>query len=232
MNLAIAATVFGIVALAELPDKTMIATLIMGSRNRPLLVWAGASAAFVLHAAVAVGAGRLVLLLPHRVLEVVTTTLFLAGALYLLLVPERHEEEAGEEAAAEAEADVADGAGVGGEGGGGEGGGSEGGMERAARARSVTTGRGPWRVAGAAFGVILVGEFGDLTQILVLNLSARYREPVPVFVGAVAALVTVAALGAWSGRALLRWLPVAAIRRGGGVMLLGFATYGIYSLVR
>lgn len=221
MNLAIVATVFGVVALAELPDKTMIATLIMGSRDRPLLVWAGASAAFVLHAALAVGAGRLVLLLPHRVLEGVTTALFLAGALYLLLVPERHEEEAGEEAAAEAEAD-----GARGEGGNGGGGG------RAARARSVSTGRGPWRVAGAAFGVILVGEFGDLTQILVLNLSARYGEPAPVFVGAVAALVTVAALGAWSGRALLRWLPLAAIRRGGGLILLGFAAHGIYSLLR
>ena len=44
--------------------------------------------------------------------------------------------------------------------------------------------------------------------------------------------MTVAAVGAFGGRALLRVLPLAVIRRLGGVVLLGFAAYGIYSLVR
>lgn len=223
MNLAIAASVFGVIAVAELPDKTMIATLVMGSRNRPVLVWAGASAAFVVHAAVAVAAGHLILLLPHRALEGVTTALFLAGALFLLLVPERREEEIGEEAAEHAVAQEGEGASAGATAAGT---GARGDRQQAGARR------GPWRVVGAAFGVILVGELGDLTQILVLNLAARYREPVAVFVGAVTALMAVAALGAWGGRALLRWLPLSMIRRAGGVVLLGFAGYGIYSLVR
>ena len=55
MSISVIAAVFGVVALAELPDKTMIATLVMGSRYRPPLVWAGASAAFLVHAVVEIG---------------------------------------------------------------------------------------------------------------------------------------------------------------------------------
>jgi Ca2+/H+ antiporter, TMEM165/GDT1 family len=92
-------TVFALVAVAELPDKTMIATLIMGSRYRPVLVWAGATLAFTIHAALAVAVGQLLQLLPHRWIEAVTTLLFAAGGAYLLLVPE---DEVEEEAAVEA----------------------------------------------------------------------------------------------------------------------------------
>ena len=96
MNFVVVATVFAWSRVAELPDKTMIATLVMGSRVRPVLVWLGASAAFLVHAVLAVVAGRLLELLPHRALEIVVTVLFLAGAAYLLLVPEKAEEEKGE----------------------------------------------------------------------------------------------------------------------------------------
>ena len=82
-----------------------------------------------------------------------------------------------------------------------------------------------------AFGVILVGEFGDLTQLLTVNLTAHYHEPWSVFVGAYLALLTVSAIGAFGGKALLRVAPLSVIRRVGGVVLLGFTAYGIYSLV-
>ena len=125
--------------MAELPDKTMIATLIMGSRYRPVLVWLGASVAFFIHAAVAVAVGQLLQLLPHRWIEAVTALLFAGGAAYLLLVPEKEEEAEGEE-----EADTA----------------------------SVGL-----KTVGAAFLVIFIGEFGDLTQILTANLAAKYHAP-------------------------------------------------------
>jgi putative Ca2+/H+ antiporter (TMEM165/GDT1 family) len=190
---------FLLVGVAEFPDKTMIATLIMGSRSRPLLVWTGAAVAFAIHTTIAVVAGRLITLLPHDVVEIVVTVLFGMGAAYLLVVPERAEVVKG---TAEAEAE----------------------------AEAAATGSS-WRVVATAFGVILVGEFGDLTQLLIINLSAHYHDPWSVFVGALAALLSVAAIGAYGGRALLRWLPVTVIRRAGGVVLLGFAAYGIYSLV-
>ncbi len=85
---------------------------------------------------------------------------------------------------------------------------------------------------GTAFLVIFVGEFGDLTQILTANLAAKYHAPAEVFIGAFAGLATVAALGAFGGRALLRVLPLAVIRKAGGVLLAGFAVYTLVNLVR
>lgn len=197
MNLAIAATVFGLVALAELPDKTMIANIVMGSRGRPLPVWVGSTCAFALHAALAVAAGRFLQLLPHRVLETIIAVGFGLGAIYLLFVPEKTEQHKGEDEAA------------------GE----------------VLAETPPWRIAAGAFGVIALGEFGDLTQLLIVNLEARYKSPASVFAGGFLALAAVAAIGAFSGRALLRVLPLSIIRRIGGVALLGFCAYSISTLV-
>lgn len=194
MNLGTVVTVFVLIFVAELPDKTMIATLIMGSRYRPVLVWLGATAAFGFHVVLAVALGQLIRLLPHRGIEAVTTLLFAAGAAYLLLVPERKEEEEG---VAEAEA-------------------AEMGL----------------RVAGSAFAVIFVGEFGDLTQILTANLTAKYHDPAAVFVGAFAALTAVGALGAFTGRALLRFVPLGVVRKVGGLLLAGFAVYSLVMLAR
>ena len=44
MNFTILAITFGLIFVAELPDKTMIATIVMSSRYRPLPVWIGAGA--------------------------------------------------------------------------------------------------------------------------------------------------------------------------------------------
>ena len=41
MDLALAATVFVTIFVVELPDKTFIATLVLATRYRPLLVWIG-----------------------------------------------------------------------------------------------------------------------------------------------------------------------------------------------
>jgi putative Ca2+/H+ antiporter (TMEM165/GDT1 family) len=83
-------------------------------------------------------------------------------------------------------------------------------------------------VALTAFLVILVGEFGDLTQLLTASFVAKTHQPASVALGAAAGLLAVSAFGAFSGRALLRVLPLAAIRRAGGVILLGFGAYSIY----
>ena len=186
--------VFALIFVAELPDKTMIATLILGSRNRPLLVWIGVTAAFAVHVTIAVLAGGLLALLPHAWVEGVTALLFAGGAVYLLFVSEEVEEEEGAEEVEEAPKGL----------------------------RPVAT----------AFLVIFVGEFGDLTQILTANLAAKYHDPWSVWVGAFAGLAAVGALGAFGGKALLRILPLAVIRKAGGVLLAGFAIYTLVTLVR
>ena len=119
-----------------------------GQPGAPVLVWVGASAAFVAQVALAVVAGRLLALLPHRALEAVITTLFLAGAVYLLFVPEARGEDRGER---EGEADGP---------------------------------AGPCGWLGTAFVVIFLGEFGDLTQLLTVNLT---RPLPPALVGRVGA---------------------------------------------
>jgi Ca2+/H+ antiporter, TMEM165/GDT1 family len=187
-------TVFAVIAVAELPDKTMIATLIMGARGSPLWVWLGASGAFLIHVGFAVVAGQLLTRLPHTALEVVVTVLFAGGAAWLLFVPEREEAKRGEREALD---------------------------ERAGR---------PLQVAFGAFLVILVGEFGDLTQLLTVNFVATTHEPASVALGAAAALLTVSALGAFGGRALVRVVSTATMRRIGGIVLVGFTAYSVVQL--
>ncbi|MCD0451689.1 TMEM165/GDT1 family protein [Actinocorallia sp. API 0066] len=77
-------TAFGLIFLAELPDKTMFASLAMGTRMRPLYVWLGTSTAFAVHVVLAVGAGGLLGLLPDMVVKLVSAALFGLGAFLLL----------------------------------------------------------------------------------------------------------------------------------------------------
>lgn len=99
MSLAVAAIAFGVVFLAELPDKSMIASLVLGSRYRPLYVWIGAASAFAVHVVIAVAAGGVLSLLPHRLVQGIVSALFLIGAAILLFRTESAEEEAGAESA-------------------------------------------------------------------------------------------------------------------------------------
>jgi Ca2+/H+ antiporter, TMEM165/GDT1 family len=83
--LAAAGIAFVLTFLGELPDKSLFASLVLGTRFRPAYVWAGAAAAFTVHAGIAVTAGRLLALLPHHLVDGVVATLFVAGAVYLLV---------------------------------------------------------------------------------------------------------------------------------------------------
>ena len=80
---AVIGVAFALSFLAELPDKSMFASLVLGTRFRPSWVWAGVATAFAVHAAIAVTAGHLLTLLPHGVVDGVVAGLFAAGAAYL-----------------------------------------------------------------------------------------------------------------------------------------------------
>jgi len=62
----------------------MFASLAMGTRMRPLYVWFGTSTAFIVHVAIAVGAGSLIGLLPDWTVKSVSAALFAFGAFMLL----------------------------------------------------------------------------------------------------------------------------------------------------
>jgi putative Ca2+/H+ antiporter (TMEM165/GDT1 family) len=79
-----AAIAFGVIALVELPDKTLVATLVLSTRYRPRPVLVGVAAAFAVQCAIAAAAGGVITLLPRRVVEAVVAALFAVGALLLI----------------------------------------------------------------------------------------------------------------------------------------------------
>ena len=87
--------IMALMFLLELPDKTMVATIVMSTRARPGSIVLGASAGFVVQMGIAVAAGSALTLLPVRPKEFVVAALFLGGAAYLLFVPEKVEEREG-----------------------------------------------------------------------------------------------------------------------------------------
>ncbi len=98
-ELAVIGIAFAVTFLAELPDKSMFASLVLGTRHRPAWVWAGAAAAFTVHMAIAVTAGQLLTLLPHRIVDVVVAALFTAGSAYMWVTSFRPHQNEGADAA-------------------------------------------------------------------------------------------------------------------------------------
>jgi putative Ca2+/H+ antiporter (TMEM165/GDT1 family) len=57
LDLGVLIATFAVIFPAELPDNSFIAALVLATRYPRLMVWLGASAAFVVHTAIAVSAG-------------------------------------------------------------------------------------------------------------------------------------------------------------------------------
>ena len=190
-SLTVALTTFAIILLAELPDKTALATLVLSTRYRPWPVLAGVGAGFIVQVLLAVLAGSLLGLVPHHILEIVVGALFLGGAVILLISHSSKEEEE---------------------------------VDRPPSQKF-------WVGAGASFMVVVVAEFGDLTQVLTANLVARYHDPIAVGVAAVLAMWSVSAVAVFGGRNLLRLVPVKIVTRvaaGLMVVLAGFSLAGAF----
>jgi putative Ca2+/H+ antiporter (TMEM165/GDT1 family) len=95
LDAAVIATVFGLVFVAELPDKTAVAGLVLGTRFPARWVFTGMAAAFLVHVIIATAAGSLLALLPRRPVEAVVALLFLLGAVLIWREGlEREEDEA------------------------------------------------------------------------------------------------------------------------------------------
>lgn len=92
MSLTAAGATFLAVLPAEAPDKTILACLILSSRYRPIVVFAGAAAAFLAQVVLGVAAGGALSLLPRDIVEACAAGAFLIGAVLLW----RHKPEASE----------------------------------------------------------------------------------------------------------------------------------------
>lgn len=80
----------------------------------------------------------------------------------------------------------------------------------------------------AAFMVLFAAEWGDLSQLLTISLVARYKEPISVFCGSLAALLVVSGLAVILGRQLLRFVKLHVLHYVGALVCL---VLGILTLV-
>jgi Ca2+/H+ antiporter, TMEM165/GDT1 family len=200
VDLAALVLTFGAIFVVELPDKTFLATLVLATRYRPLLVWIGVGLAFAVQTGIAVALGQVATLLPQDLVRSVAAGLFLVGAVVLLREGRRQRAAAGDGADDE---------------------------ELAATAPAVG-----WRAVLASFLVLFAAEWGDLSQLLTLSLVARYEAPFSVFVGALAALLTVSALAVVVGRSLLRFVALHVLHFVGAGVCVLLATLTVVELVR
>jgi putative Ca2+/H+ antiporter (TMEM165/GDT1 family) len=90
---ALFASVFGIIFIAELPDKTALAALVLATRHRALPVWLGAAGALTVQSLVAVAAGQLVSLLPPRPVHIVAGVVFVLSGIWMWLRKAEEEED-------------------------------------------------------------------------------------------------------------------------------------------
>ncbi|MEO6702945.1 MAG: TMEM165/GDT1 family protein [Jatrophihabitantaceae bacterium] len=193
---------FGAVLLVELPDKTLVATLVLSTKYRPRPVLAGVAVAFAVQCVIAVTAGGLLHLLPRRGLEGIVAALFAFGAL-LLFRESRNGDDSEDVLESEVGAAVADG--------------------------TELTGR---RIFAVSFGVLFAAEWGDASQLATAGLVGRYGEPVAIGLGAFVALVGVAALAVALGKVILQRVPLNLIHQLAALLFAVFAVIAGVAAIR
>ena len=201
MDLVVVALTFGAIFVVELPDKTFIATLVLSTKFRPLLVWFGVGLAFAVQTGVAVVLGKAVGLLPDDVVHVGAALMFLGGAVILFRTASSADEDE-----AESESEYA--------------------------AKVTTNPGGGVKAVVTSFLVLFAAEWGDLSQLLTLSLVAKYDDPMSVFLGAWAALLTVSGLAVIVGRVLLNHVRLSVLHYiGAGVCVL-MAALTVWEMTR
>jgi len=77
---------FGVVFIAELPDKTMFATIVLSTRyRRPVAVVAGVTLAMIFHSVLAVAVGEGLRHLPRLPTQLAVAAVFLVGGILMLM---------------------------------------------------------------------------------------------------------------------------------------------------
>jgi Ca2+/H+ antiporter, TMEM165/GDT1 family len=76
-------SVFGVIFIAEIPDKTAVAALVLATKYRPLPVFLGTALALTVQSLIAVAAGGLLSLLPERPVHIAAGLLFIVFAVLM-----------------------------------------------------------------------------------------------------------------------------------------------------
>jgi putative Ca2+/H+ antiporter (TMEM165/GDT1 family) len=85
-------------------------------------------------------------------------------------------------------------------------------------------GRGPFAMI---FGMLVLAELGDKTQLMAIALSAKYHAPVPVMIGGILGFAAVVAVGVLAGELISRKVKRAHIAIGAGVFSIVLGAYFI-----
>lgn len=179
-------TTFTLIFLAELPDKTAIAVLILSSQRHPLGVYLGVCGAYLVQNVVAILAGSLLTLLPYRVVHVGAGILFLAFALWMWFQKEEKKDKA-----------------------------------------RLKSGGHFWKTVWAAFLVISIAEWGDLTQLATATRVATSGHPATVFLASTSALCVASGIFVLIGHHSKKFIRPALLRK---IAAVAFAAVGILLL--
>ncbi len=87
-------TVFGVIFLAELPDKTALAAFVLATRHKPLAVFLGTGFALTIQSVIAVGAGSLLAELPAFYVKLGSGALFIVCAVVMWIRREEADDRA------------------------------------------------------------------------------------------------------------------------------------------
>lgn len=180
-------SVFGLIFIAELGDKTQLAVVTQTCKyRRPWAVFLGASAALGIVTAMGVVAGQaLGHLIPQDVLRTVAAVAFVAMGLLFVreaLEGPRNELDGlpGDYRRGDLEDDCS---------------------------RQMRVSPWDWQAFAATFALLFVAELGDKTQLATLSLSSEYGDAWTVLSAAALALTLVTAMGAAGGRMVCRLVP-------------------------
>jgi putative Ca2+/H+ antiporter (TMEM165/GDT1 family) len=187
--LALFATVFGAIFVAELPDKTALAALVLASRNKALPVFLGTGLGLTVQSVLAVVAGSLLAELPARYVQIGSGALFVLCG--VLMWRRKHEDEDPE-----------------------------------APAKKPA---GFWRTLWMVFAVIVIAEFGDLTQIGTAAFQAKYHAWPIILSASALALWCVAGIAVFVGNRAGKLLDAKLTQK---IAAAIFAVIGLVLLVK
>jgi putative Ca2+/H+ antiporter (TMEM165/GDT1 family) len=185
-------SVFGVIFIAELPDKTALAALVLATQMDAAAVFIGGALALAVQSLVAVTAGQLLSLLPPRAVHIGAGVLFILSAIVMWRRKEEDDDNKG------------------------------------VQAKEPPT---FWKAVGSVFMVVFIAEWGDLTQFGTAALAARYRAPVPVFVGATLALWSALAIAVFVGNRAAKYLDPTRTQKIAAVVFAGIGLLLVLGVV-
>ena len=80
--------------------------------------------------------------------------------------------------------------------------------------------RRPLGILAGTFGLLLLAEMGDKSQLAVVSMTAKTGSPLSVFLGASLALAVVTLLGVLAGKVVTRIIPMRLVSRSAALLFI------------